>query len=67
VQQVSELMMVPGVDIVGPLPPGTESVTMFTAGVFAHTADPPAARHLIASLRSVDAAQALAAAGLRPA
>jgi molybdate transport system substrate-binding protein len=67
VQQVSELMMVPGVDIVGPLPPGAESVTMFTAGVFAHSANPAAARHLIASLRSVDAAQALAAAGLRPA
>jgi molybdate transport system substrate-binding protein len=65
VQQVSELMMVPGVDIVGPLPPGAESVTMFTAGVF--SANPAAARHLIASLRSVDATQALAAAGLRPA
>ena len=35
VQQVSELMLVPGIDVVGPLPPGAESVTMFTAGVFA--------------------------------
>ena len=35
VQQVSELMQVPGIDVVGPLPPGAESVTMFSAGVFA--------------------------------
>ena len=38
VQQVSELMLVPGIDIVGPLPPGAESVTMFTAGVLAGSA-----------------------------
>jgi len=67
VQQVSELMLVPGIDVVGPLPPGAESVTMFTAGVFANTAHPVAARHLIAYLRAADAAQALTAAGLQPA
>jgi molybdate transport system substrate-binding protein len=67
VQQVSELMLVPGIDIVGPLPPGAESVTMFTGGVFANAADPAAARHLIACLRAADAAQALTAAGLQPA
>ena len=67
VQQVSELMMVPGIDVVGPLPPGADSVTMFTAGSFAGSARATAARHLIASLRSPDAAPALAAAGLQPA
>ncbi len=67
VQQVSELMLVAGIDVVGPMPPGAESVTMFTAGVLANTANPAAARHLIAYLRAADAAQALTAAGLQPA
>lgn len=67
VQQVSELMLVAGIDVLGPLPPGAESVTTFTAGVFANAANPAAARHLIAHLRSADAAQALTAAGLQPA
>lgn len=66
VQQVSELMMVPGIDVVGPLPPGAESVTMFSAGVFAASAHPVAALHFLAYLRSADAAQALSAAGLQP-
>lgn len=67
VQQVSELMMVPGIDIVGPLPPGAESVTMFSAGVLAQSAQPDAARRLLGFLRSVDSARALTAAGLQPA
>ena len=65
VQQVSELMMVRGIDVVGPLPPGAESVTMFSAGVFAASPDQVAARHFLAYLRSTDAAQALRAAGLQ--
>jgi molybdate transport system substrate-binding protein len=67
VQQVSELMLVPGIDVVGPLPPGAESVTMFSAGVFAASAHPVAAWHFLAYLRSADAEQALTAAGLQPA
>ncbi len=51
-QQVSELMLVPGIDVVGPLPPGAESVTMFSAGVFAASEQAEAARELIAYLRS---------------
>ena len=67
VQQVSELMLVPGIDVVGPLPPGAESVTMFSAGVLAASDQAEAALELIAYLRSSDAAQALSAAGLQPA
>ena len=66
VQQVSELMLVPGIDVVGPLPPGAESVTMFSAGVLAASDQAEAALELIAYLRSADAAQALSAAGLQP-
>ena len=67
VQQVSELMLVPGIDVVGPLPPGAESVTMFSAGVLAASDQAEAALELIAYLRSPDASQALSAAGLQPA
>ena len=59
VQQVSELMLVPGIDVVGPLPPGAESVTMFSAGVLATSVQAEAALELIAYLRSSGAAQAL--------
>lgn len=67
VQQVSELMLVPGIDVVGPLPPGAESVTMFSAGVLAASDQAEAALELIAYLRSPAASQALSAAGLQPA
>ena len=67
VQQVSELMLVPGIDVVGPLPPGAESVTMFSAGVLATSVQAAAALELIAYLRSSGAARALSAAGLQPA
>lgn len=67
VQQVSELLLVQGIDVVGPLPPGAESVTMFSAGVLAASVQAEAALELIACLRSPDARQTLAAAGLQPA
>ncbi len=68
VQQISELMQVPGLDIVGPLPPGAESATVFSAGVFSASRQANAARDLVAALRSPDAIKALEAAGLqRPA
>jgi molybdate transport system substrate-binding protein len=67
VQQVSELMIVPGIEVVGPLPPGAGSVTMFSAGAFAASQHRTAALQFIAALRSAPAAKALAEAGLQPA
>ena len=52
VQQVSELMLVPGIDVVGPLPSGADSVTMFSAGVLAASVQAEAALELIGYLRS---------------
>lgn len=68
VQQISELMQVSGLDVVGPLPRGAESITMFSAGIFRASQRPEAARNLIAALRLPEAGAALEAAGLqRPA
>jgi molybdate transport system substrate-binding protein len=65
VQQISELRQVPGLDIVGPLPQGAESITMFSAGIFSASQDTDAARDLIAALRVPEAGTALEAAGLQ--
>jgi molybdate transport system substrate-binding protein len=66
VQQVSELMVVPGIDVIGPLPPGVESVTVFSAGIVARAKHAEAARGFLAHLRSPAAAALLSTAGLQP-
>jgi len=66
VQQVSELMQVDGVDVVGPLPGEVEPGTIFTAGIVARSANCESAARLIAHLASPEAARAYAAAGLEP-
>ena len=55
-QQLSELMNVPGVDIVGPLPPEIQAVTIFAAGISATSTQPDEARALIDFLSSADGA-----------
>ncbi|RAI38169.1 molybdate ABC transporter substrate-binding protein [Rhodoplanes roseus] len=67
VQQVSELMAVPGVDIVGPLPQAVQEVTSFAGGVFADAVNPDGARALLARLVAPAARPALQASGLEPA
>ena len=47
VQQVSELLMVPGVAVAGPLPPGLGAETVFAGGVFRRAAQPTAAAFLL--------------------
>ena len=55
-QQLSELMNVAGVDIIGPLPPEIQAVTIFAAGVSATSTQPDVARALIDFLTSEDGA-----------
>jgi molybdate transport system substrate-binding protein len=66
VQQISELMVVPGVDVVGPLPIELQEPAMFSAGVFVDSTEPVEATRLVQFLASVAAAAALQAAGLEP-
>jgi molybdate transport system substrate-binding protein len=67
VQMISELMPVAGAEVVGPLPPGLQSLTVFSAGVSAGAANPAAAKRLILFLSSPAATPVLREAGLEPA
>ena len=63
VQQIPELLAVPGVDVVGPLPGDLHHVTTFSAGVVASSKEPAAARALIEFLQSPDSVAVLRAKG----
>lgn len=65
-QQISELLEVKGVDLVGPLPPAVQRITMIAAGVAAAAADPSAARQFIRFLGSPEAAETVREVGLEP-
>jgi molybdate transport system substrate-binding protein len=51
-QQLSELMNLPGVDVLATLPPACEIVTTFSAALCVTASDPAQARALLAFLRS---------------
>jgi molybdate transport system substrate-binding protein len=65
-QQISELLPVPGIDYVGPLPPEVQKVTVFSAGVAVGAEQPDAARALIKFLASPAAVGAIKKSGLEP-
>jgi molybdate transport system substrate-binding protein len=66
-QQLSELIGQPGIEIVGPLPPEIQAVTIFAAGVSIKSRDDEGARALVAYLASVETAGAKRRHGLEPA
>jgi len=66
VQQVSELMAVSGVDIVGPLPREIEPGTVFSAGLFAASPRRAEGERLLAFLSSKEVAPRIRAFGLEP-
>jgi molybdate transport system substrate-binding protein len=66
VQQVSELKLVDGIDIIGALPDELQKITVFSAGVFMRCARPAAAGLLIAALASPEAMGAMRRQGLEP-
>jgi molybdate transport system substrate-binding protein len=65
-QQMSELRPVKGIEIVGPLPPELQVVTIFSAGIAVGAKDANAARGLIAFLASPAAAGAIEKSGMEP-
>jgi molybdate transport system substrate-binding protein len=66
VQQIAELMAVPDIDFVGPLPRQLQSVTPFVAAILASAQQPEAGRELIAFLSTAQAKRVIAAKGLEP-
>jgi molybdate transport system substrate-binding protein len=66
VQQISELMVVPGIDVVGPLPPEIQTVATFSAGLLASSTQPDQATALLRFLASPQAAPVLQQSGLEP-
>ena len=65
-QQISELLPVKGIDIVGQLPPGAQRVTVFAAGILVASKQPEAAKMLIRWLASPAAYRAIQQSGLEP-
>ena len=67
IQQISELMPVEGIDIVGPLPDEIQKISMFSAGIGANTNQRAAAERFIAYVKSRDCDGILCDKGLEPA
>jgi molybdate transport system substrate-binding protein len=65
-QQISELISVPGVDLVGPLPPDVQKITIFSAGLVTGAKEPEGGRALIRFLASAAAAPVIEKSGLDP-
>jgi molybdate transport system substrate-binding protein len=65
-QQLSELLPVPGIAHITPLPPEVQKVSIFSAGVALSTTDSDAAYALIKFLSSPEAADAITHSGLEP-
>lgn len=66
-QQLSELLNVPGIRVVGPLPAPIQTITTFSGGISANAADPALARALLDYLASPATAPIKERCGMHPA
>ena len=65
-QQISELLPVAGVDVVGPIPESVQKITIFSAGISSKAGSPKAGADLTAFLASPQAAPVISKTGLDP-
>ncbi|MBI2771271.1 MAG: substrate-binding domain-containing protein [Burkholderiales bacterium] len=66
-QQLSELMHLEGIDVIGPLPDAVQIITTFSAGLCTASAQAPAVQAMLAFMASPQAAQAKQRHGMTPA
>jgi molybdate transport system substrate-binding protein len=66
VQQVAELLPVPGIDLVGPLPPELQKIIVYAAGVPTKAKEAEAAKALLKFLTSETAVPVLKQKGMDP-
>jgi molybdate transport system substrate-binding protein len=66
-QQMSELLPVAGIDVIGPLPADVQQITVFSAGLHARATERAAARALIGFLKAPAAAPVIRKNGMEPA
>jgi molybdate transport system substrate-binding protein len=65
-QQMCELLPIAGIDVVGPLPPEIQEITLFCGAVHVGSRAPDAARDFLRFFRTADAAEILRQKGLDP-
>ncbi len=66
-QQLSELISLEGITVLGPLPPAIQITTTFSGGICAASRQPEAVRALLAYMAGPDAAEAKRRQGMDPA
>jgi len=66
-QQLSELMHLEGITVLGPLPPAIQIITTFSAGVCTGSRNAEAVRAMLASMNTPQAAEAKRRQGMDPA
>ncbi len=66
-QQLSELMSLPGIDVLGPLPSAIQTVTTFSAGLTTASTQPEAVRAILDFMASPAAAELKVKNGMEPA
>jgi molybdate transport system substrate-binding protein len=65
-QQLSELLPIPGIDIVGPIPPEAQKITLYSGGVVVTSKQPAMAEQFLRFLVSPEAAATIKKSGMQP-
>jgi molybdate transport system substrate-binding protein len=65
-QQLSELLPIAGIEIVGPIPSEAQKITMFSGGVVVNSKQPAIAKQFLQFLASPEAAATIKKSGMQP-